>query len=99
MSEESDEKNDGKCTHRKYSVSTKMVVVSLREINAHQLVMKVSVKCPDCGKSYMFHGRPGFSTVEATVSSDYDEVIIPVDYPDDDDDLRPTQNPPAGVLH
>lgn len=90
-----------KCTHRKYNVITKMMNVHMKEIGSFQMILKISVKCPDCGESFVFHGRPGFSTIEATVTNNYLELMVPMDYPrsEEDEEFQPTQNPPEGMVH
>lgn len=96
-----------KCSHSKYTCTTKMVIVKMKELGSEvdQMVMLVSVICADCRRSFVIKAQPGFSTFEPTQDALGTQLRIPVEFPydedndTDDDELQVNQNPPEGIMH
>lgn len=70
------------CKHAKFSTKVTMEVVQLKELGAHQMVMKVKVWCAACGLPFVVHAPRGFSTQAPTQDNDGTELRVPVDYPE-----------------
>lgn len=59
-----------------------MDIVKLKEVNATQMVMKVEIRCHQCGLPFVFHAPHGFSTIHPTQNNDGTELRVPIDYPE-----------------
>lgn len=71
-----------KCKHAKYVTETKMSHVNMPELNSTQMVVKLVVKCQECGMPFTFQARQGFSTNEPTTNADETELLIPIEWPE-----------------
>ncbi|MHB8407767.1 MAG: hypothetical protein ACYDHY_06590 [Acidiferrobacterales bacterium] len=66
----------------------KIVQLGLEKLNqGEQLFIKVTMTCPLCQRHYTFRGHSGLSTNEPAVAYDYESVLIPIDYPTDEESV------------
>ena len=90
------------CKHSEYVAKKSTSVVYIADVDQWQLVLKISMKCKRCGQPFTFKAPVGFSTVAPTTNSERDELIIPLDYPQNDGDIQQimtAMNPPRGKFN
>ncbi len=88
------------CKHMSYDITHTCAVVQLNEIGSWQLVMKLTVKCKECGMPFTFRAPVGFSTNESTTNPEGNELVIPIDFPSTDvvvDEFDMSPSPPTWI--
>lgn len=88
------------CRHKTYVATHSTAIVNMHELSSTQLIMKLDMKCRDCGAQFTFKAKNGFSTNEPTTNEMCTELVIPVEWPaadiEDQDDAFVT---PPTVFH
>lgn len=88
------------CRHKTYVATHSTAIVNMHELGSTQLIMKLGMKCRDCGAHFTFKAPTGFSTNEPMANEMCTELIVPVEWPSVDlpDDDDPFLTPPT-VFH